>query len=78
MYLHLRLKCERLLSSSEMWINEACTVLRLPISCSHSSLCVRVIVDEIGRGTSTRDGLTIALAIAEALVSSRVSVEYEF
>lgn len=27
----------------------------------------------MGRGTSTRDGLAIALAIAEALVSSRVS-----
>ncbi|KAK1488841.1 MutS domain V [Colletotrichum abscissum] len=46
-------------------------VLTCPSNVTHKSI---VIIDELGRATSTRDGLAIAIAIAEALIQSRAIV----
>lgn len=35
-----------------------------------------VIMDELGRGTCTRDGLAIAIAVCEALMKKRVRIKH--
>jgi DNA mismatch repair protein MSH4 len=47
------------------------TQLNLSRNIDQNSLA---IIDELGRGTSTRDGLAIALSIAEALVESKALI----
>ena len=52
----------------------AASGLVLTIVCRNIDKHSLAIIDELGRGTSTRDGLAIALSIAEALVESKALV----
>ncbi|KJZ80100.1 hypothetical protein HIM_00814 [Hirsutella minnesotensis 3608] len=59
---------EASLSSFAVEMREMAFILR---NMDHRSLA---IVDELGRGTSTRDGLAIAIAVSEALIEKKASV----
>src|SRR5438552_1040899 len=37
-----------------------------------------VIMDELGRGTCTRDGLAIAVAVCETLIEKRVRLKFQY
>ncbi|RFU76600.1 dna mismatch repair msh4 [Trichoderma arundinaceum] len=56
------------LSSFGVEMREMAFILR---NIDHKSLA---IIDELGRGTSVRDGMAIAMAISEALVDTRASI----
>ncbi|CEJ93779.1 hypothetical protein VHEMI09348 [[Torrubiella] hemipterigena] len=61
-------KIEANLSSFSLEMREMAFILR---NIDDSSL---VIIDELGRGTATQDGLAIAMAVSEALIQSKAFV----
>lgn len=61
-------KIEANLSSFSLEMREMAFILR---NIDDSSL---VIIDELGRGTATKDGLAIAMAVSEALIQSKAFV----
>lgn len=73
---HLPLKCVRPRSFSGTYLSKLRELnnVTLTAGCRNIDRKSLVIIDELGRGTSTRDGLAIALSIAEALVESKALV----